>query len=301
MRKYPDKNPLYTRLYGNNGVIMQKIKLMDQIKLKLKLKFKHYSPNTIKVYLYWIKKFILFHNKRHPKEMGKPEIEQFLSHLAAVRKIAASTQNQAFNAILFLYNQVLELSLDGHNINALRAKQRIHLPIVLSKSEVLKILNCMPDAHSELILKTIYGCGLRLKEVLNLRIKDIDFAYNRIIVWDSKSMNDRSVPLPQKIHSPIQQQIHRVSQLHQEDINQGFGSVSMPFALARKFPQAAYETKWQYLFPMKSLSNDPESGIRRRHHILSSHFSRKLKQAVNRSLVNKKVTAHTFRHSYAKH
>ncbi len=275
------------------------MKLLDQVRTKIK--FKHYSKSTEINYVLWIKQFILFHHKKHPKDMGKFEIEQFLSHLATQRNVAASTQNQAFNALMFLYNQVLELPMQDQNINALRAKQRIHLPVVLSTKEVKLIINTMPDNIYRWILQTIYGCGLRLSEVLRLRIKDIDFDYNRMIIWDSKSLNDRSLPLPQKLIAIYQKIIASNKDQHKQDIANGFGTVQMPNALARKYPNANKEFKWQYLFSMNKVSKDPRSSILRRHHVLESTFGRNLKRAVMKSEINKKVTAHTFRHSYATH
>ncbi|MCF6288928.1 MAG: integron integrase [Proteobacteria bacterium] len=275
------------------------MKLLDQVTLKLQ--FKHYSPKTVESYVMWIKRFILFHQKKHPKDMGKAEIEAFLADLARTRKVAASTQNQAFNALMFLYNQVLEISLEGQNINALRAKQRFHLPTVLSKKEVKLIIDCMDSSLYRLILETIYGCGLRLSEALNLRIKNVDFDYNRLIIWDTKSLQDRSLPLPKKLITSYRQQIQRVKIFHKKDLSRGFGAVELPNALARKYPNTVKETKWQYLFVMDKVSKDPKSSIIRRHHVLENTFSRNLKKAVLLSDVDKKITAHTFRHSYAAH
>jgi integron integrase len=275
------------------------MKLLDQVKTKLK--FKHYSPNTETTYIAWIKQYILFHNKKHPSDMGKFEIEQFLSYLATERNVAGSTQNQAFNALIFLYNQVLELPLHDQNINALRAKQRVHLPVVLSTKEVKHILTVMPDNIYSWILKTIYGCGLRLSEVLRLRVKDIDFDYNRMIIWDSKSLDDRTVPLPQKLIETYREIISRNKLQHIQDLEKGFGTVEMLNALARKYPNANKEFKWQYLFPMAKVSKDPKSGVTRRHHVLESTLGRNLRKAVIKSEINKKITAHTFRHSYATH
>lgn len=275
------------------------MKLLEQVAVKLRLL--HYSKNTEYTYVTWIKKYILFHHKKHPSEMGKREIEAFLSHLAVDRNVAASTQNQAFNALIFLYNKVLELSLEGQNIKALRAKQRIHLPVVLSAKEVELVINAMPDNIYSWILKTIYGCGLRLKEALNLRIKDIDFDYNRIIIWDSKSLTDRALPLPQRLLPIYTKLIADNKTQHDIDLKAGYGSVSMPNALARKYPSANKEFKWQFLFPMNQVSKDPSSNILRRHHVLDSTFSRNLKKAVAKSQINKKVTSHSFRHSYATH
>ena len=275
------------------------MRLLDQVKLKLR--FKHYSPKTVESYVMWIKRFILFHHKKHPKDMGKTEIEAFLSDLAQTRNVAASTQNQAFNALIFLYNQVLEISLENQNIQALRAKQRFHLPTVLSKNEVKLIIDCMDSSLYRLILETIYAGGLRLSEALNLRIKDLDFDYNRMIIWDSKSLQDRTLPLAKKLIKSYRQQIQRVKLMHKKDLSRGFGTAELPNALARKYPNALKESKWQYLFPMSKVSQDPKSAVIRRHHVLENTFSRNLKKALKLSDIDKKVTAHTFRHSYATH
>jgi integron integrase len=249
----------------------------------------------------WIKRFILFHHKKHPKDMGKTEIEAFLSDLARTRNVAASTQNQAFNALIFLYNQVLEISLENQNIQALRAKQRFHLPTVLSQNEVKLIIDCMDSSLYRLILETIYASGLRLSEPLNLRIKDLDFDYNRLIIWDSESLQDRTLPLAKKLIQAYRQQIQRVKLLDQKDLSLGYGTVELPNALTRKYPNAIKESKWQYLFPMSKVSKDPKTTVIRRHHVLENTFSRNLKKAVVISGIDKKVTAHTFRHSYATH
>lgn len=275
------------------------MKLLDQVKTKIR--FMHYSPNTEITYVSWIKQYILFHQKKHPADMGKLEIEQFLSYLASEKKVAASTQNQAFNALLFLYNHVLEISLENQNINALRAKKRVHLPVVLSTKEVKLVFDSMTDNIYSCILKTIYGCGLRLSEVLKLRIKDIDFDYNRMVIWDSKSLNDRTVPLPKKLIPVFFSLLEKNKEQHKQDLSDGYGSVEMPNALAKKYPNADKEFKWQYLFTMNKISKDPKSGVSRRHHVLESTFGRNLKKAVVKSEVNKKISAHTFRHSYATH
>ncbi len=196
---------------------------------------------------------------------------------------------------------MLGISLENQNINALRAKQRVRLPVVLSTQEVSTVMDCMPDNIYCWILKTIYGCGLRLKEALNLRVKDIDFAYNRMVIWDSKSLSDRSLPLPQKMIPTYRKLTNANKILHEQDLKGGFGSVQMPRALVRKYPKAEKEFKWQFLFLMNRVSKDPNSGEIRRHHVLPSTFSRNLKQAVVKSGINKKITAHTFRHSYATH
>lgn len=275
------------------------MKLLD--KVRVKIKFLHYSDETAKIYTYWIKKYILFHQKRHPSDMGKTEIEQFLTHLATHRKVSASTQNQAFNAVLFLYHKVLDISLVGQNINALRAKQRTHLPTVLSTKEVKHLIAQFKGGIYKDITQTIYGCGLRISEAMNLRIKDVDFDYNRIIIWNSKSLDDRSLPLPQKLAKPFKKRVADNKRTHEQDLSLGYGSVKLPDALKRKYPNSEKEFKWQYLFQMKKASKDPSSGVMRKHHVLESTYNRNLKKAATESNINKKITAHTLRHSYATH
>jgi integron integrase len=265
-----------------------------------KIRFKHYSIKTEQSYIGWAKRYILFHNKRHPKDMGKIEIEQFLTHLATKLNVSPTTQNQAFNAILFLYEQVLNISLKNENIQALRAQERKHIPVVLTIDEVKSIILNMSGIY-QLMVKLMYGCGLRMKEVQNIRIKDIDFGFDKIYIWDSKSLKDRTLPLPLKIKSELEIQVEKVKELHTKDLEDGFGSVYIPYALTRKFPKAKYETKWQYVFPMDKISTDPRSGEQRRHHILDVTLSRNIKNAVSKSNIDKRVTAHIFRHSYATH
>jgi len=293
---------LFMHLCNNISKYRQYVHFMKSLdQVRTKIRFKHYSRNTEKTYVSWIKQYILFHGKRHPKDMGKIEIEQFLSHLAVTRKVSAPTQNQAFNALLFLYTQVLGVSMEDENISALRAKQRIRTPIVLDIKEVKHIVSQFPQGIYKTIVQTIYGCGLRLSEALKLRIQNIDFAYNRILIYDSKSLNDRTVPLPQKLIDDYHNLIDKNKEQHLQDLADGYGTVEMPYGLAKKYPNANKEFKWQYLFPMNSISKDPVSGVYRRHHVLESTFSRNLKKAVTKSGINKKITAHTFRHSYATH
>ncbi|MBU0631496.1 integron integrase [bacterium] len=273
-------------------------KLLDI--MRDKIRFKHYSIKTEQSYVGWAKRYIFFHNKRHPKDMGKLEIEQFLTHLAVKLKVSPTTQNQAFNALLFLYEQVLDISLKDQNIQALRAQQRKHIPVVLTKDEVQNIILNMSGIY-QLIVKLMYGCGLRMSEVQNIRIKDIDFGFDKIYIWDSKSLKDRTLPLPLKIKDELKVQVEKVKSLHVKDLNDGYGSVYIPYALERKYPKAKYETMWQYIFPMDNISTDPRSGEQRRHHILDATLSRNIKQAVVRSKIDKRVTSHIFRHSYATH
>lgn len=266
-------------------------KLLDI--MREKIRFKHYSIKTEQSYTGWAKRYILYRNKRHPSEMGKVEIEQFLTHLATKLNVFPTTQNQAFNAILFLYEQVLNISLKNENIQALRAQERKHIPVVLTIDEVKSIILNITGIY-QLMVKLMYGCGLRMKEAHNIRIKDIDFGFNKIYIWDSKSLKDRTLPLPLKIKDELKIQV-------QKDLNDGFGSVYIPYALERKFPKAKYETKWQYIFPMDKISKDPRSGEQRRHHILDVTLSRNIKNAVTKSNIDKRVTAHIFRYSYATH
>ena len=277
-----------------------------QVKKKLlyivrdKIRLKHYSLSTERTYVYWIKYYIIFHNKRHPKEMGKVEIEQFLTYLAVEKKVSPTTQNQAFSAILFLYKEVLGIDMRDWNIQALRAKERKHIPVVLTKDEVNRVIENLTGIY-QLIVSLMYGCGLRMSEVLNIRVKDIDFGFDKVYIWDSKSLKDRTVPLPQKIKEQLKVQVAVVEELHRKDVVDGYGTVYLPYALERKYPKAKFETKWQYLFPMKKVSKDPRSEVIRRHHIHEKTLGRNIKQASQKAGIHKRVTSHIFRHSYATH
>ncbi|MGE0051742.1 MAG: integron integrase [Arcobacter sp.] len=273
-------------------------KLLDI--MREKIRFKHYSIKTEQSYTGWAKRYILYHNKRHPKDMGKIEIEQFLTHLATKLNVSPTTQNQAFNALLFLYEQVLSISLKDQNIQALRAKERKHIPVVLTIEEVKSIISNITGIY-QVMVKLMYGCGLRMKEAQNIRIKDIDFGFDKIYIWDSKSLKDRTLPLPNKIKDELKIQVEKVKEIHQKDLQNGYGSVYIPYALERKFPKAKFETKWQYVFPMHKISKDSRSGEQRRHHILDVTLSRNIKNAVEKSNIDKRVTSHIFRHSYATH
>ena len=232
----------------------KKKKLLDQVRDKVRLK--HYSLKTERAYTGWIKRYIIYHNKRHPITMGKNEIESFLSWLAADQGVSPTTQNQAFSALLFLYREVLGVDVSEWNIQALRAKERKHIPVVLTHEEVRRVIDNL-DGIYKLIVKVMYGCGLRMSEVLNLRIKDIDFGFDTVYVWESKSPKDRTLPLPQSVKDELRIQVEKVKAMHQEDLRKGYGSVELPHRLARKYPNAPYETKWQYLFPMRKVSRDP--------------------------------------------
>jgi len=275
-----------------------KKKLLDIVRDKIRVK--HYSLSTERSYIYWIKYFILFHNKKHPIQMAKPEIEEFLTYLAVDKKVSPTTQNQAFSAVLFLYKEVLGVDMSDQNIQALRAQERKHIPVVLTRDELKLVVENVVDIY-HLIVSLMYGCGLRMSEVLNLRVKDIDFGFDKVYIWDSKSLKDRTLPLPQKLKQRLLTQVEIVTALHQKDLKDGFGAVYMPFVYERKFPNASKETKWQFLFPMRDISTDPRTKVKRRHHIHSATLGRNIKQASQKANINKRVTSHTFRHSYATH
>jgi integron integrase len=272
-------------------------KLLDQMRDKLRLK--HYAYKTEKSYLNWAKRYILFHNKRHPKEMGNAEIEEFLTHLAVDRQVAASTQNQAFNAILFLYRDVLHQELNIP-INAIRARPTRYLPTVLTQTEVQELLKQLSGVYL-LIAKILYGSGLRLSEALRLRIKDLDFAQMQIVVRDSKGQKSHVTMLPTSVVEELKLHLQRVKHLHQQDLHRGNGLVNLPFALARKYPNAGREWIWQYVFPSDRLTYDPRSEAIVRHHLHESSLQKAVKQAVRLTRIGKRVGCHTLRHSFATH
>ena len=241
-------------------------KLLDQFRDHIRLK--HYSYRTEQTYVYWIRRYILFHNKRHPSEMGATELEAFLTHLATVNNVAASTQNQALNAIVFLYRHVLKQDL-GMDIDAVRAKRPKHLPTVLTPAEATDILQNL-SGECQLVAKLLYGSGLRLNEALRLRIKDLDFNQKHIVVRDTKGGNNRITMLPISLIENLKLHLQYVKRLHQHDLDHGYGSVHLPFALARKYAGADRQWIWQFVFPSRRLSKDPRSGIARRHHLHES-------------------------------
>jgi len=270
-------------------------KLLDQVRDAIRLK--HYSYRTEQAYIGWIRRYILFHDKRHPKDMGGVEVEAFLTHLAVEGRVSASTQNQALNALLFLYRNVLNQELG--KLDAVRAKRSKYLPAVLTRDEVRAILQNMSGVPS-LVIKVLYGSGLRLNEGLSLRIKDLDFAQRQVVVRDTKGNEDRVTMLPDSLVEPLQVHLQMVKKLHQLDVEQGYGSVYLPFALERKYPYADRAWIWQFVFPSPMRSRDPRSGIVRRHHLHESGVQRTLKQAVPTHIA-KRVGCHTFRHSFATH
>jgi len=270
-------------------------RLLDQVRDRIRMK--HYSIRTEQAYASWIKRFILFHNKKHPKDMGKQEIESFLTHLALDLNVASSTQNQAFNAILFLYNQVLHQSLDD-KISAVRAKKPRRLPTVMTNAEAMSVLNALSGIH-QLMAKLLYGFGLRLMECIRLRVKDVDFGMNQIMVRDGKGKKDRVTVLPGSANPELKEHLKRVKTIHDNDLSRGYGRVFLPYALGRKYPNADREWGWQYVFPSSSLSKDPRTGATRRHHIHENSLQKAVKKAVRLVRISKPASCHTFRHSFA--
>ena len=273
------------------------VKLLDKVRQCIRLR--GYSIRTEKTYASWIKRFILFHDKRHPQEMGKPEIEAFLSNLVMKRNVASSTQNQAFNAILFLYNHVLDVDMP-EDIDALRSKKPIRLPTVMTREETLKLIGAMRGVH-QMMAKLMYGSGLRVMECIRLRVKDIDFTMNQIVVRNGKGKKDRITVLPDGVNTVLSDHLVYVKHLHQTDLNAGCGRVYLPDALGRKYPNADREWGWQYVFPAKTMSKDPRSGLKRRHHLHVSSIQKAIRKRVKLCGIVKPVGCHTLRHSFATH
>ena len=277
-------------------------RLFDVMAAKLRLL--HYSKRTEQSYIDWVRRYITYHGKRHPREMGAAEIESFLTHLAVEGRVSASTQNQAFAALLFLYQKVLEIELPA--LNALRAKRPERLPAVLSVDEVRAILAEL-DGIDRVMAELLYGCGLRILECCRLRVKDVDFARNQIIVRDGKGEKDRVVPLPAKVEDRLREQVEEVRRLHAKDRREGHGRVWLPYALKEKYPSADRELGWQYLFPSSRLSVDPRAerpedrGLLRRHHRHENLLQKRVHAAVLALRMTKKASCHTFRHSFATH
>ncbi len=264
-----------------------------------RLRVKHYSLRTERTYVDWIKRFIWFHGKRHPKDMGAAEVEAFLSHLAVERSVSASTQNQAKSALLFLYKEVMQLELPWLD-NITQAKAPKRLPVVMTRAEVQAVLARL-DGTVWLIASLLYGSGLRIMECLRMRVKDVDLARCEILVREGKGFKDRVTMLPASLVQPLKQHLERIKTLHDEDLSNGYGEVYMPMALDAKYPSAGKSWGWQYIFPSKKLSVDPRSGVVRRHHADEKTIQRAVKKAVTAAGIVKLATPHTFRHSFATH
>lgn len=271
--------------------------LLDRVRTLIRTR--HYSYRTEQSYIHWIKRYILFHNKRHPAEMGAAEVTQFLSNLAVSHKVSASTQNQALAALLFLYRYVLSIDLPWLD-DVVRAKKPTRLPVVLTKEETRTLLAHLKQ-QEWLMASLLYGAGLRLMECLRLRVKDVDFGYKQIVVRDAKGNRDRVTILPSTIEEPLRQHLIYVRSVHKRDLREGLGHTLLPYALAKKYPNADREWAWQFVFPASRRTQDPRSKEIVRHHIGEWVLQKAIKEALINSGINKRASCHTLRHSFATH
>jgi len=272
-------------------------RLLDQVRDTIRRR--GYSYRTEGAYVHWIKRFIYFSGKRHPVTLGAAHVTAFLNHLSSERDVAAATQNQALSALLFLYREVLVQPLPW--LDELdRAKRPARLPAVLTRGEVQRLLGAMRGTKW-LMASLLYGAGLRLTECLKLRVKDIDFEYRQILVRDGKGAKDRVTMLPESTIEPLREQLASARALHDADLAAGYGDVELPDALARKYPRAPYEWAWKFVFPSSKRSTDPRTGVIRRHHVYENYVARGVKNAVRAARIDKLVSCHTLRHSFATH
>ena len=265
------------------------------------MKREHYSVNTERTYCDWIKQFVKFHCLQTRESLfveAENKVEKFLTYLATEREVAASTQNQAFNALVFLYKRVLEMPLE--NVRATRSRKEARIPVVLTREEVKQVLPLL-DGVPELVVKLLYGSGLRITEAVRLRVQDLDFGFKQVTVRNGKGMKDRVTPFPETLTGPLHNHLEKMKMIHEKDLMQGYGTVYLPYALDKKYPNAEREWNWQFVFPGRSLSKDPRSGTIRRHHVDQSVINKAIKKAVRKLGIYKKVSAHTFRHSFATH
>jgi integron integrase len=289
------------RVAGSGAIkaptIPPKAKLLDQVRQAIRTR--HYSPRTEETYVHWIKRFIFFHNKRHPAEMAEAEIARFLSNLATESHVSASTQNQALNAVLFLYRQMLRKDI-GYVNGVVRANRPKRLPTVLTRQEVRSILGKL-DGVEWIMAILLYGAGLRLMECLRLRVKDVDFSCNEIRIRSGKGDKDRVTMLPGAVKEPLWAHLQGVKRQHEEDLQKGLGRVALPDALERKYPNAGSEWGWQWIFPATSHYADRITGEKRRHHLHESVLQKAVKQAVRKAGLPKPASPHILRHSFATH
>ncbi len=276
---------------------MSQPKLLDQVRAVARLK--HFSFSTEQAYVHWIKRFILFHSKRHPLDMGEQEIRHFLSYLATNLNVASSTQTVALSALLFLYKDVLKKDLPRIS-DIERSNRPKKLPVVFTPDEVKAVIQRLSGTYW-IMANLLYGSGLRLMECVRLRVKDLDFHYNQITVRSGKGEKDRITILPQAVKEPLRRHLAKVKLLHEENLLDGFGEVYLPYALERKYPNAAKEWGWQYVFPSSRCSVDPRSGKQRRHHISEDMLQRAVRRAIRQAGIAKPGNCHTFRHSFATH
>ena len=274
-----------------------KPKLLDR--MREAMRSRHYSRSTERSYCNWVKRFIFFHNVRHPDEMGEAEINAFLTHLAVKEQVSASTQNQALSALLFLYRYVLDREI-GDFGKVIRARRPKRLPVVMTREEVKAVLDHL-EGDKWLMASLMYGSGLRLMECLRLRVQDVDFAGSQITVRDGKGNKDRRTMLPESVKAPLRRHLKRVRAIHEKDRAAGYGRVSMPYALSRKYPNAGSEWCWQFVFPQRHRWVNARTGQQGRHHVDESMIQKEVKSAVREAGVTKRASCHTFRHSFATH
>jgi integron integrase len=280
-----------------SGVVPPSSDFLDR--LRALIRCKHYSIRTEQAYVDWVRRFLAFHAPIPPDRLAEPEISAFLTHLAVREKVAASTQNQALNALVFFFRNVLQNDLAAP-FQLVRAKRPLRLPTVLSKEEVHRVLRGLSGEYL-LMAQLLYGSGLRLMEVLRLRVKDVDFDQRMILVHDGKGFKDRVTMLPDQLIAPLQAHLEIVRQMHVADLGRGLGNVYLPYALERKYPGAARDWRWQYVFPSDRLSADPRTGILGRHHVDESGLQKEVRRAARSAGIQKPVGCHTFRHSFATH
>jgi integron integrase len=274
---------------------MTEKRLLDQ--LRELIRTKHLSIRTEKTYIQWAKRYILYHNKTHPANMGALQINQYLTFLAVKKNVAAATQNQALNAIVFMYKHLIHKEINNIG-DYIRAKRSKKIPVVLSKDEVQLLFNHLSGVY-KLIAGLLYGSGLRIMECMRLRLKDIDFKYKCITVRDGKGQKDRVTILPDIITYRLRLQIEKAKIIHQQDLNDGHGTIYLPFAIERKYRNAGKDWRWQFVFPAPNLSTDPRTGIKRRHHLSENRMQNEIHQAVLKSGISKPASCHTLRHSFA--
>ena len=272
-------------------------RLLDR--LRAAVRARHYSLRTEEAYVAWVRRYVVFHGKRHPDELGEAEINVFLTDLAVSRKVSASTQNQALSALLFLYRDVLGKSVESLG-DVVRARRPAHLPVVLTAAEVKAVLSRL-EGDARLVATLLYGSGMRLMEALRLRVKEVDFALNQILVRDGKGQKDRRTMLPASLAEPLRQHLVNVKSLHDADLKSGLGETWLPDALAQKYPAASRQWAWQYVFPAPGLSTDPRTGKSGRHHLHESTVQKAVKEAVRKAGIAKPASCHTLRHSFATH
>ena len=261
----------------------------------------HYSVSTERTYCDWIKQYVRFHGMQNRESLfceAENKVEKFLTYLATERNVAASTQNQAFNALVFLYKRVLGSPLE--NVRATRSRKTARIPVVMTRDEVKQVIQLL-DGIPELVVKLLYGSGLRITEAVRLRVQDIDFGFKQVTVRDGKGMKDRVTPFPDNLSALFRNHLEKVEMIHEKDLAKGYGTVYLPYALVRKYPNAEREWNWQFVFPGRGLSKDPRSEVIRRHHVDPSAINKAIKKVVRQTNITKKVSAHTFRHSFATH